>query len=934
MGSEVTVGYKYLLSMHLVFSHGPIDRLIALKVDDKLAFVGDVTTNEQLTIDQPGLFGGETREGGVQCTVQVLHGGPTQLPDTYLQSLLALVPGYRGVFSLLFKRSYLGMNPYLKRWAGKMQRITVGDEGTEQWYVDKAVVFAPDAETVIVVAQILAESFTSLGAYTFNNGAATWYSIADNVLTIAAHSQIGAQANIIRTISIASIQKVEVDFSIGSLTPTDDASPFTMWMAGPSLFIIVNPAREAAFDPTRAPYVGVGGANTAYGTTALTSGVIYRCTFEVTSPTQWTVTIKNRDTNVVFGTPMVFTVGQPATPLLQLEFNSDSASGSPETKYYSVKVFAETGSALDMNPSHIIRECLTNADWGMGYPDADMGDSFIDAADALFDEQFGLSLVWDRQIPIEDFVKEVLKHIDAALYLDPATGKFEIKLIRNDYDVGTLLVFDQSNVEDVENFTRRQFDEMVNSVTLQYQSNLTDRDASVEVQDIAQVQLQSGVINTTVNYPGISKPTLASRIAARDLHTLSSPLASATILANQDARELRIGSPFKLVWPSYSDAPFLIMRVTGMSIGDGKTNKVRMTATEDAFSIPAAAYVATGGSEWENPTVVPEPVGAQVAFEIPYFELVQQSGQGATDSELATNEDAGFVGAAAPRPASAINAVLATDTGTGYVDDGSMDFCPSCTITTPIDQDDVSVVVADLISSANITVDTHAQIDEELIKVVSLVGTTLTFKRGMLDTVPAEHAADATIFFWDRFFGFDPTQYSLGETLNLKIKPVTGLGELSLADAIAMPLTLAGRAFRPYAPGDVKVGAVSYPSVVETSIVVTWVHRDRTQQTSTDFIEQDEASIGPEAGTTYNVRVYDDDTNILLDSTTGISGTSTTLSPDGSFNARLEVEAQRDGVVSWQPQVRRFAYSGGGVRDDDEGVLRVTEIDDLRVLED
>ena len=65
------------------------------------------------------------------------------------------------------------------------------------------------------------------------------------------------------------------------------------------------------------------------------------------------------------------------------------------------------------------------------------------AADTLFSEGMGISILWESQSSIEEFVKLIVKHIDAALYVDNSTGKFVLKLIRNDYSVGSLITLNE-----------------------------------------------------------------------------------------------------------------------------------------------------------------------------------------------------------------------------------------------------------------------------------------------------------------------------------------------------------------------------------------------------------------------------------------------------------------------------------------------------------
>src|SRR6185369_9339410 len=245
---------------------------------------------------------------------------------------------------------------------------------------------------------------------------------------------------------------------------------------------------------------------------------------------------------------------------------------------------------------------LTNQDWGMGYQAADMDDdSFTAAADALYAENMGISILWDKQIPIEDFVSEIVRHINAAIYVDRSSGKFVLKLIRDDYDEGSLITLNESNIEKVESYTKSAFGELVNSITVNYWDSKTGKTASVTAEDPALIQLQGSVIGTTLQYPGFTNHTIAARVAMRNLQALSAPLLSCTIFANRDAKVLNIGDVFKFEWPDYHDS-CIIMRVSGMAIGDGRNNTIRLTCMQDVFSLPQTAVVAESGVVWEDPT--------------------------------------------------------------------------------------------------------------------------------------------------------------------------------------------------------------------------------------------------------------------------------------------------------------------------------------------
>lgn len=141
-GKGQTIGYKYYLGLHFVVAQSPIDFVGAIKFQDKIAWTGFLRSG-RLSINEPNLFGGEHKEGGVSGTVDVLDGSSTQTANDYLQSKAppsgfaatisawlqanfpiffasrtstsySIVPAFRGLFSLVFRQVYIGNNPYLK----------------------------------------------------------------------------------------------------------------------------------------------------------------------------------------------------------------------------------------------------------------------------------------------------------------------------------------------------------------------------------------------------------------------------------------------------------------------------------------------------------------------------------------------------------------------------------------------------------------------------------------------------------------------------------------------------------------------------------------------------------------------------------------------------------------------------------------------------
>ena len=716
--SSYVVGHRYYAGLHLAICHGPVDAVTRIIVGERTAWSGSVTSSQTLYVNAPELFGGDSREGGVQGYVEVKLGGPAETISGYLQQKLgSVIPAFRGVVSIIVQQCQLSaMNPYIKPWSIEARRIPA-------------------------------------------------------------------------------------------------------------------PA-------------------------ALGSGYI----------------------------------------------NGDA------------------------NPAHIIYECLNNATWGLGYAASEIdASSFQTAANTLASEQYGLSLLWDREQPLEEFIAEILRHIDGTLYVHPRTGKFVLKLARADYNVASLLVLDASNILELESFSRPSESELVNQITVRYRDRSTDKDAAITVHDLAALELAGGVVSSaTVDYPGISNGSLASRVALGDLKQLSVPLAKATLIANRQASNLNIGDVFKFTWPELGIAQ-LVMRVVRVSYGTLTDGRVRIECVEDVFGLPSASYVSPTPTSWVSPLTSPAPVPYRRLNEAPWWTVVKRVvGESATaQNEL--DPQGGLLVACASRPSGdSLNVKLLTRQGSAaYAEVDTMGFTPNATLINACDEQATVFSIGNGQDLDIVKLNTYAYLDNEIVavKAINLVASTVTVDRGVLDTVPAPHLASARIWFADAFEALVTEQYLSGESLQVKMLPATGLGRLAESAAPADSYTFAGRMIRPYPPGNVKVNNVMWPTTILGQIALTWVHRDRMQQT-VYLVTQAEGNIGPEAGVTYTVRFYNEN-NSLQKTLTGLTTTAWTyLTADeatdsglGRINGKfkVEIEAVRAGYTSWQKQTRSVDRAGYGL---------------------
>lgn len=881
---KVTVGYKYYSGQHHVMCHGPIDYFSRILVDDRLAWVG-VEDGGQINITADDLFGGESREGGISGLVDIEMGRTTQGQNSYLVSQLgADVPAYRGVAGAVLRGCYMGNNPYLKAWAYRGSRVHVRQRGIAQWYDAKA--------------EIASTSGLLDGPWEYQ--------------ILPFHNDPGHQNVSIPTTGWDQSANMPFDDSKW-LYPTPPG-----WPA---------PANRSVIWVRKT----VEGVNAGLQVELRADN---GCLLFINGEFVGASNIDNDNIGSNDQFPVYFTVPQTGDLEIVAKAYTEGPGGSQAGNTLSIRI---TDTA-DMNPAHLIRECLTDPDWGMGYADADIdAASFTAAADQLYLEGLGMSLLWDRQTTLEDFVGEVVKHIDGALYVSRVTGKFVLKLMRADYDPNALLTLNPSNISKITNPKTPAFSELTNTVTAVFWEAATGKNGSITVQDPALIIMQGRAIATTVQYPGFSNSRNGSIAAQRDLRSLSFPLFSCTVYANRDAKDLNIGDVFKLTWPLWK-IENMVMRISAIAFGDGKSSQVRITCVQDVFSTPTIAINQSSGGAWVDPSRPPSNTAETMAVEAPYFELVQVNGEGSTNSDIAGNPDLGYVLGAASKPTSAISGRIWTDSGDGYNDTGGFDFAPYAELSAAVTNEKTTVFSITAMQDLDqVTLGTWAQIGTELVRVDAInTGTgQLTVGRGVLDTVPVRHAAGERIFFWDEFSGYDPTEYVIGESIDVKLQPISGAGVVTLGDISAETVTIVGRANKPYAPGDLKINGDSYlDNVYDGLLTVTWVDRDRLQQTGGTLADHFDGGIGPEAGTTYRMRTYID--NVLVDEQDAIAGNSATVTPPYDGDVRIEVSAKRDDIYSYQAATHVFSYTGAGgvMMVEDANDYRVTEDDDFRGTED
>lgn len=563
------------------------------------------------------------------------------------------------------------------------------------------------------------------------------------------------------------------------------------------------------------------------------------------------------------------------------------------------------------NPAHMIYECLTNTDWGMGeLPSAINKAVFETAAQTLYDEGMCLNMIWTRQSEVGKFIGEILTHIRAALFVDPSTGKHTMKLLRGDYDVDTLPIIDPSNAK-LGDFKRKAWGDISNEVVVTYTNAETGKDASITSQDLAGIAAEGGVVSTGQNYYGIPHQGLAIVVGDRDLATMVNPIATCTATVTREFFKTVSSDVVKLSWPE-RNIDQIVFRVSEVTKGE---NTVELSLYEDIFGLDSASYLTPGDTGWQNPSVPPSPATLYQVGTAPAF--MTAAALRLTDpSELVYPEVLSAV-TVGPDSDDDVNFDLVSDVtdvnGTpSQASLGTRPYRGTWALDTALVAEAASIIAVfgglsgyAPVAGDFILIGTGPDEYTEIATVQSIDADGVHINRGMLDTVPRAWAAGTQAFVIPASDTVaDPTVRSAFEDTSYWILTRTTAGVLSLEDAPQVNVTLSERPYQPNRPANVQVNGVAFGAVSGvgiSEITVTWANRNRILE-STQAMKWTDADVAGEVGQTTKITVVDFAGNPIV-SYSGLSGTSKVI-PLADLNGKkqlsITVSAERDAKPSLQ----------------------------------
>lgn len=932
-GGEIEIS-EYLMSQHVGICLSA-DELKGIYIGEKPAWTGSQVEGVNINISKPSLFGGQKKEGGVQGVVTYLPGLSDQvLPDALAQKLGRVsgadCPGFRGITSLFFHSSTNKPHGLIEVWSSIVSGATwggfpIGAFGTGfnrvssgfHWvsnnpYMKDLWVKVKRAPKGLNPATATIPRIGGIGLTQFTFGAPVvlkwWQRTYAQAGGTNDQARMGVQyygangealGNIIWSPLIATDPTMWTERTLNSTIPPE-CYGLRVYMEMNRVYGSYNDGYID--DITLTVGANVVGLNNAGG--------------EVSGNAGWT--------NEVGDVGRRFTNPTPRTGTAYF-----TGGAYPVSRAY--QMFTEAATGDDANPAHMIYECLTNGEWGMGAAPSliDVG-SFEQAGVLLLLEGLGLSMIWTRQTTVEAFVSEVLDHIQATLFVNPRNGLLTLKLIRGDYNVDDLRHITVDNAQ-MSNFQRKAWGEIINEIVVTWTNPENEQDETVTIQDNSAIASQGGIVSDSRNYYGVRSSELAMKLAARDLRTSSTPLAACDVTLNRTAWDLLPGEVVKVTWEERG-LNAVPMRVGPVDYGRPGEPEIKASLVEDIFGYATTDYSPPPSTDWEDDDIAPADMQHAKIITVPSFfaaNYLPATG-GLADIDypeviagvLATSLNAlayDLYGDKVQVDGTITQEVFATNTVAGYA-----------TLTGPLAEEATSTFVGFTNFMGRVTPaqnifmfiggTTVGDAATEVALITENTTGSFTVRRGILDTVPRVWDAGTPCYFieFDSAIS-DKIIRSDAETFTYKLLSRTVGGILPVDDADPVTGTLNGRPHLPLRPANVKVNGEGFGTIdinAVDPIPVTWSNRNRTMENS-QVVFWDDATVMPEVGQTTTVSLHKLD-GTLISETTGLTGTSHSIPASafsGNSSALVRVKAVRDGLDSLQShQLRVFIDNGYGLQ--------------------
>ncbi len=917
-GGKVEV-WDYLLSVDYGLCMGPIDFVTEVWVKDKPIFCGLLGENTSIDVDQPGLFGGDTGEGGCVGVVEAYMGTDSQMATPELASRHGVsspsqTTAHRGVAHLFFrgKGSPRGFrwttnNPYFPETKASVVSLPKSLGLLYSSVYPFSGSYNPAGEPIPFSDFLFgAPDMDMMAARQAATGSPSIPTNAETIFPVSTYPGFAGG---------------RIDGGTGYVTAVLFFSPQGVTVGTPPPAAVAYNFQVRFYD---ASGTFISSLSASGGTTT-----------DITVTVEGPVPPGTRSISLVPTiNPFVpvFTRIRNGTINSTLNFNAGAPYDESSTLHCDPNGDG-LGRLPNANPAHMIYECLVNAEWGKGESPAMIDQaSFLSCAQTLQSELFGLSMMWTQQTEIENFIQEILDHIQAVLFQDPGTGLWTLRLLRADYNASTLAVLGPTNCV-ARNRKRKAWGETINEIVVTYTDPRTEEEATVVSHNLASIAIQGGVISEGRNYHGIRDPWLAQFVADRDVHAAGYPLFGCQLEVDRREWMARPGDVRKFTWPE-DGITEMVIRVLQVDYGTPSDRTITLEVAEDIYGLERTDYGAVQGSAWTPDRAFPSVLDAQMAMTAPLGSLIRVGG------------DLAEVDARAP---GVLMMLLGDEDGLDPLDieahtsvpllnGGSQiepvaKFLPTRSGVLP------AILVAEAQSRLPDTLIGGMMLGSERPGDLFLIGTSeaaseivmldsydsgtdeWVVARGVWDTVPRLWTAGTRIW---RLPGstsnFDPGERVPGEDITYRFLPRATEGRLPYADAPDVDVTATARPHMPFRPANAQLAGAGFGIFAQApgdpapaTIEATWVNRNR--RTEDQLVKRwTEANVTPETGQTVTLKVHDG-SGALVNTISGLTGTSYTLDVAddllGTTYGFVDFYAERDGLESLMAARRWFDIRSG-----------------------
>ena len=210
--------------------------------------------------------------------------------------------------------------------------------------------------------------------------------------------------------------------------------------------------------------------------------------------------------------------------------------------------------------------------------------SFEYAAQILHQEKFGISFVMTREKKTIDWIKEILRTIDGAVYYSPTDGKYKIKLFRDDYDKNNLPVYDEVNTKGYK-IERGSWSDVVTTFNFKFTNPDNGKADSIVIYNNAALTMVGYVKQKEFSFMMIQGSHARKNVINRVIKKQGYPLATLRMKVNiMEAYDLVPGSVFIFKNDKYG-LPARVYRVITVGGDKEDTLDLEISAIEDLFSL-------------------------------------------------------------------------------------------------------------------------------------------------------------------------------------------------------------------------------------------------------------------------------------------------------------------------------------------------------------